>query len=59
MTTGKGKRAGWQAMTVKFRKDTHRQLRIIAITRRTTVQDMISEAAEQIVEKAAKAGATR
>jgi hypothetical protein len=45
-------------MTLKFRKDTHRRLRIIALTRGTTVQDMISEAAEKLVARET-AGATK
>jgi len=45
-------------MTIKFPPDTHRRLRLLAINRDTTIQDMMSDAAERIVAKA-DAGATK
>ena len=47
-------------MVLKFRPETHRGLRLLAINKDTTVQDIISDAADRIVAREAeKAGAAK
>jgi predicted transcriptional regulator len=48
-----------QAMSLRFRRSTHKALRLLAIEKNTTVQALIEQAAEQIVARAEKAGAAR
>lgn len=48
-----------QMITLKLPRETHKALKLIAINKGTTLQEMLGDAAEQIVARAEKAGAPR